>query len=342
MGLPWLQAPVQDACLRHRSHLKGWASSGTPERWYASPGAILPQQRSAGGASDITAPAELFQSALSALDLLDTTPHTHEQESGPQEDIAVEYGPTAASVGRAIYEVGRIYAYRRGPRRAKAQALGGMRQPAEQDDSPILSGTSMSRFTNEIQQVVAVAAFQVLRIDSAGRTRRIYVKRRDLLRANGLQPRDLRRIDPSQNLTKTSPNITVKENIMLINLGGVRCGPHARMHDPCMKGHRLCNFAGWHACGMRGCIGERRAIIRADKCLLFEPSSACSRKFLDIVCQRLQDHETARSMRGRKYHGALDIIFPQDEENPPPFELEILEAALMVATGALLSILPAR
>jgi hypothetical protein len=64
----------------------------------------------------------------------------------------------------------------------------------------------------------------VLRIDNAGRTRRIYVKRRDLLRANGLQPRDLRRIDPSQSLTKTSPNITVKENVLLTNLGGVRWG----------------------------------------------------------------------------------------------------------------------
>ena len=50
------------------------------------------------------------------------------------------------------------------------------------------------------------------------------MKRRDLLRANGLQPRDLRRIDPSQSLTKTSPNITVKENVVLTNLGGVRWG----------------------------------------------------------------------------------------------------------------------
>lgn len=65
---------------------------------------------------------------------------------------------------------------------------------------------------------------QVLRVDPAGKTRRIYVKRRDLLRANGLQPRDLRRIDPSLSLTKTSPNITIKENVLVINLGGVRWG----------------------------------------------------------------------------------------------------------------------
>lgn len=40
-------------------------------------------------------------------------------------------------------------------------------------------------------------AKQTLRIDQAGKTRRVYVRRRDLIRAHGLQPRDLRRVDPS-------------------------------------------------------------------------------------------------------------------------------------------------
>jgi hypothetical protein len=78
----------------------------------------------------------------------------------------------------------------------------------------------------------------------------------------------------------------------------------------------------------------RRTIIRADKCLLFEPNSPCSRKFLDIVVPRLQDHEAARRVRSaRSYRGELDVIFPEEDEQAPPFELEILEAALMVATG---------
>ena len=64
---------------------------------------------------------------------------------------------------------------------------------------------------------------QVLKLSSSGKTRRIYVKRRDLLRANHLQPSDLRRIDPSLSITKTSPNISVKEHCLLVNLGGVRC-----------------------------------------------------------------------------------------------------------------------
>ena len=65
-------------------------------------------------------------------------------------------------------------------------------------------------------------ALQILRLNTSGKTRRMYVKRRDLLRANGLQPRDLRRIDPSQGVTKTSPNISIKEHVLVINLGGVR------------------------------------------------------------------------------------------------------------------------
>lgn len=51
----------------------------------------------------------------------------------------------------------------------------------------------------------------------------MYVKRRDLIRAHGLQPRDLRRVDPSLSPTKQSPNVTIKDECLLINIGGVRC-----------------------------------------------------------------------------------------------------------------------
>lgn len=53
--------------------------------------------------------------------------------------------------------------------------------------------------------------------------RRLRIKRRDLLREHRLQPRDLRRIDPMIDFTKTSPSITIKEDVLLLNLGGVRC-----------------------------------------------------------------------------------------------------------------------
>jgi hypothetical protein len=63
---------------------------------------------------------------------------------------------------------------------------------------------------------------QVLRLDEAGAVRRLRIKRRDLLREHGLQPRDLRRIDPTIDFTKTSPSITIKEDVLLLNLGGIR------------------------------------------------------------------------------------------------------------------------
>ena len=62
---------------------------------------------------------------------------------------------------------------------------------------------------------------QVLKIDSGGHQRLAAIKRRDLLRANRLQPRDLRRFDPSLGLNKSS-DITIKENVLLITLGGIR------------------------------------------------------------------------------------------------------------------------
>lgn len=66
------------------------------------------------------------------------------------------------------------------------------------------------------------ANYEVLRLEAAGSSRGFYVRRRDVLREHKLQPRDLRRIDPSVDFTKTSPSVTIKENVLLLNLGGVR------------------------------------------------------------------------------------------------------------------------
>jgi magnesium transporter len=63
---------------------------------------------------------------------------------------------------------------------------------------------------------------QVLRLDEAGAVRRLRIRRRDLLREHQLQPRDLRRIDPSLDIAKASPSITIKEDALLLSLGGVR------------------------------------------------------------------------------------------------------------------------
>ncbi|GFR41258.1 hypothetical protein Agub_g1933, partial [Astrephomene gubernaculifera] len=159
------------------------------------------------------------------------------------------------------------------------------------------------------------ANYEVLRLDATARARRFFVRRRDLLREHRLQPRDLRRIDPSIDFTKTSPSITIKEDVLLLNLGGVR------------------------------------AIVTAEKALLFEPASATTRKFLQVVAPRLHSHGGERraalvraggglasavsvshaDYMARFYHqGKFD-----SSSRTPPFELEVLEGALTVAVGRL-------
>ncbi len=202
---------------------------------------------------------------------------------------------------------------------------------------------------------VGRAVYEVLRIDPSGKTRRIYVRRRDLLRGYCLQPRDLRRIDPSLTPTKTSPSVTIKEQALLVNMGGVR------------------------------------AIISGGKCLLFEPNSSSSRRFLELVTPRLQTnagwclfvwgwgcvlyveriqvcvphgnlyhcqhtpssytpsaftlsssysyppspHPHPGELMMRAHQQARGLTAAIEEPSIPPFELEMLEGALMVATGRL-------
>ncbi len=150
----------------------------------------------------------------------------------------------------------------------------------------------------------------MLRLDANGRTRKIYVRRRDLLREYRLQPRDLRRIDPSIDFTKTSPSITIKENVLLLCLGGVRCV--ARPPQPCSRLKVMCTWRQGHShaevatcralcsallfelpgpmCRLPAalCCVARRAIVTAEKALLFEPSNLATRRLIDTIVPHLR------------------------------------------------------
>ncbi|KAF5836253.1 hypothetical protein DUNSADRAFT_6205 [Dunaliella salina] len=167
---------------------------------------------------------------------------------------------------------------------------------------------------------LAKSNYAVLRLEPNGNTRRFFVRRRDLLREHKLQPRDLRRIDPAIDFTKTSPSITVKENALLLCLGGVR------------------------------------AIVTAEKALLFEPNSPATRRFIETMVPHLQSKvEQQEFGKGNNVVPASDLAKEsalvqashseymarfQLKNKPgsvrmPPFELEMLEGALIVATGFL-------
>ncbi|CAG9467359.1 unnamed protein product [Pedinophyceae sp. YPF-701] len=158
---------------------------------------------------------------------------------------------------------------------------------------------SASVDSDEPSPSVGRAVYEVLRIDGAGNTQRLYVRRRDVLRANGLQPRDLRRIDPSMSITKTSPSLTPKGKVLLINVGGVRI------------------------------------ITSAEKALLFEPTSTSSRRFLELVLPKLRSADRQRGSRNQGGSKRGNSSGSSVDSQTPPFELEIVEAALMVATGKL-------
>ncbi len=93
--------------------------------------------------------------------------------------------------------------------------------------------------------------------------------------------------------------------------------------------------ARWLTSAVLGC----RAIMMADKCLLFDPDTVSSRKFLQAVAPRLQASVGSRAQSARHTHHDpedADHHFT-DDDNRPPFELECLEAAFLVAIGAPLS-----
>ena len=74
-----------------------------------------------------------------------------------------------------------------------------------------------------------------------------------------------------------------------------------------------------------------RAILMADKCLLFDPDTVSSRKFLQVVMPRLKTSDGGSG--GHRDRPQLDRQAFPDDGLQPPFELECLEGAFLVAIG---------
>ena len=102
----WLTCPLQDCTLRHRSGDGLWGRASPEASPPTAQRAALENRQNVQDSERTRAPAELFQSALSALDLYHPAAAIKSEVIDDPEDIAVEQGQTAASVGRAIYEVG--------------------------------------------------------------------------------------------------------------------------------------------------------------------------------------------------------------------------------------------
>ena len=102
------------------------------------------------------------------------------------------------------------------------------------------------------------ARMQVLRLDRSGRARQVFARRRDLLKEHRLQPRDLRRIDPSVDVNKTPPSITIKDNVILLCLGGVRYGGWTRGAGGASRqsvgAGRRAHWGQHHCLRLHGCV----------------------------------------------------------------------------------------
>ena len=59
-------------------------------------------------------------------------------------------------------------------------------------------------------------------IDKKGNVRKLYLKRRDILRIYKLHPRDYRRIDGISPISKQTLTLHAAKNVLLVNLGGIR------------------------------------------------------------------------------------------------------------------------
>lgn len=164
---------------------------------------------------------------------------------------------------------------------------------------------------------------QCVRIHPDGRVATVYLKRRDLLRLFALDPRDLRRIDPNLQYTRSSPTLYVRDNLILAQLAGARL------------------------------------IITASASLLLDPHCAAARKLLGELIPKLQvtaghrllqgamrENPPARSSTSRSHssshrhghsHNGHGHGSPSTHGEVPemPFELDVLEATLHVSISKL-------
>ena len=101
----WLNCPLQECILRRRSREVVWGRAWEDASSSSAQRAALDNRQSVQDTDTMRAPADLFQSALSALDLYHPASSIKSEVIDDPDDIAVQQGQTAATVGRAIYEV---------------------------------------------------------------------------------------------------------------------------------------------------------------------------------------------------------------------------------------------
>ena len=140
--------------------------------------------------------------------------------------------------------------------------------------------------------------YEVLWVEHSGVRKRRFVKRKEILRQQRLQARDLRRVDSSLGGAKDQPSLVLREQCMLINLGGVK------------------------------------GIVTREGMIVFEPDSRPVARFLQLLQpsfekERLQGPDGEATGAAVGSSGDFDGGLPSLEVGEhAPFQMECVEAAL--------------
>ena len=138
--------------------------------------------------------------------------------------------------------------------------------------------------------------YEVLWLDPSGGSKRRFVKRKEILRQQRLQARDLRRVDPSLGGAKDQPSLVLREQCMIINLGGVK------------------------------------GIVTRDGMMLFEPESRAAKQFRALLQPRLgqgsDDAGDSGDFGSDMGAGGGGGGTSQEVGEHAPFQMECVESAL--------------
>ncbi|KAK3234025.1 hypothetical protein CYMTET_55709 [Cymbomonas tetramitiformis] len=177
------------------------------------------------------------------------------------------------------------------------------------------------------------ATYEVARVTLQGASTPLFLGRRELLRQTGLQPRELRRIDPSLTLTTSTPTIVVRSQALLLHLGAVRLivtTTHAFLFDIHSKGaKRFLNSLSHRLAACTKPQGD--SCPEAEKYEHFPES-------LEAWPSMFYAAPNGDQAPAAQPHSSQDPVQERDANHPVPdhltavpFELEVVEAALLEA-----------
>jgi len=216
-----------------------------------------------------------------------------------------------------------------------------VRESSADAADPVQSKTVPAQILTERPRLHHVPWYDIVRVNQDGTVREQRMQRRELLRSTGLQPRDLRRIDPHLSLTNSAPIVVVTDDVLLVHVNTLRLAvfatycvlfrPPPEVSARADQSRQYCaRFLEALTARLAACTGAR---IMHSAQMLLHHSTGMPLHFNDNTFADLPglprfnaDGSASSSTRGGKAYDdsgmAAEFLF----------ELEVVEAALQDAT----------